>query len=136
MFGRFGRAHLTACPNRQYAGTGRNNLNNELRDVTPWWLNAIYNATPRRVQFRPKKHILLYTDAAGSCHIGAVLIDSDTRTTFHTHLPPWLLRGEISIFEKEGDGVVLGLTLALPYDRTRPVLLWCDNLGATGAGIR
>ena len=136
MFGRFGRAHLTAFPNRQYAVSCRNMLNAELRDVTPWWLNAISNSIPRRVQFRPQKPILVYTDAAGSGHIGAVLVDGPMRTTVHTHLPHWLLRGDISIFEKEGAGILLGVLLAQLVDRSRPITICCDNIGANGAIIR
>ena len=136
MFGKFGRAHLAAFSNRQYSPSPRSMLNDELREVIPWWIGALSCSIPRRVSFSPLPPLIVYTDASGVGHIGAVLFDGASSITTHTHLPPWLLREHISVYEMECAGVLFGTCLAIEHNPNRPILICCDNQGTNGAVIR
>ena len=93
MFGKFGRARLSALPSRQYSIAQANTLDAELLGVTPWWLGALSSSIPRRVSSRPPPPIVVYKDASGCGQIGAALFDGPTSITSHARAPSWILRG-------------------------------------------
>ena len=80
--------------------------------------------------------VVVYTDACGPGHIGAVIVVDGIRYTHQTHVPPWFMRSIAGIFELELTACLLGLILAAFYAPGRPVLLCCDNMGARGEVVR
>ena len=122
---------------RQYSATvGRvQTLSAELREVIPWWIAVLGRLTPRRVSFLPTPHLVVYSDAAGSGHIGAVVISQGVSYTFSTHLPDWCAASH-GIYEFEPAGTLFGLLCALEIAYGSPVMLFCDNMGSKGTVIR
>ena len=86
MFGKFGRARLSAFSNRQYPEGQNHTLNAEMSEIAPWWVGAISNSIPRRVTFLPSPPLIVYTYASGCGHVGAVLFDSNSHTAAHSHI--------------------------------------------------
>ena len=79
---------------------------------------------------------MLYTDACGAGHLGAVLFVDGERRDVHTHVPQWFMDAGAGIFELELLAELMGLTLACEVAPGRPVLLCCDNSGASATVVR
>ena len=137
LFGRAGRAMLAPFAERQYsARPGRSHpLSVDLRETIPWWIAVIGRLIPRRIPFLPIPHMVVYTDASGSGHLGAVAIYMGVTHTFSTHLPDWFTEGN-KIYEFEMAGTLFGLLCALEIAYGAPIILFCDNMGAKGTVIR
>ena len=137
LFGRFGRAHLAPLTERQYSlnPSSRQALNSDIRCTLQWWLEMLRSPTPRKVLFRQDKPTLVYSDACGAGHLGAMVFVGGVRTIVHTHVPAWLA-AEANIFELEQAGTILGLLTAREVRPGPFVVLGCDNFGASGAIIR
>ena len=137
LFGKAGRAMLTHFSELQYSRSrGRLfPLSAELTDVIPWWMTAMGRLAPRRLLFQAQKPVVLYTDAAGSGHVGAVAIYEGVSYTASTHLPDWLTE-HYGIFEFETAWSWFGLLLDMEIAYGTPVILFCDNAGAEGVAIR
>ena len=74
LFGRFGRAHPAPFTARQYSkSNGRVPISTELREVLTWWIAMLSNPVPRRISYKAGPPILIYTDACGAGHVGAVV---------------------------------------------------------------
>ena len=138
MFGRSGRAMLQPFSARQYdpTATSRANLSIDLKESIPWWIGQLSRTRPRMVSTKYTMPVLVYTDACGAGHLGAVVVVDGTQHTHHTRIPPWLERSTAGISEYELVACLLGLILAALYAPGRPVLLCCDNMGARGAVVR
>ena len=107
----------------------------ELTDVTPWWLNALTREVPRSVRFGHMQPTVIYTDACGPGHVGAVIFHRGERRAFQTHLPKRLAE-EWGIYEFEMTRAFFGVTCAIELERGAPLLLFCDNQGSNGCFIR
>ena len=72
MFGKFGRSQLQPFSDSQYsrAVRGPHPLNQELREVIPWWVSVLRTVSGRRKVARGPRPAVFYVDAAGCGHIG------------------------------------------------------------------
>ena len=138
MFGRVGRALLQPFSARQYqvSAGARAPLSQDLREVIPWWIAQLSNIRPRIVATKPARPVVVYTDACGAGHLGAILALDGHVSTHHCHAPPWFMRALTGIFELELLACILGLVVACNKAPGRAVLLCCDNKGALGAVVR
>ena len=136
LYGKFGRAHLAPFSKRQYSkiSTGGNALDIDLFEVIPWWIRTLGEDGPRRVACNFRHPVLVYTDACGDGHIGAVVFVDGRTFTAHCHVPPWM--NAFGIAELELVGTILGLAVCAEYAPGRNILLCCDNLGARGTLTR
>ena len=96
LFGRVGRAHLAPFSERQYsmAQDSRFPLNDELRNAIAWWENLLASPMPRRLMFDMPHPALVYTDACGTGHIGAIVYFRGRVFRSSTHLTAWLASNE------------------------------------------
>ena len=138
MFGRFGRVLLQPFTNRQYsrAKGGPHHLNAELREVLPWWAAVLGNMSERRTWFHGPSPSVVYVDAAGCGHLGAVIFLDQAVMTFSTHIPEWMHKAECGIYDMEVMASLFGLCLCSEICPERSVLLCCDNRGATQTLVR
>ena len=136
LFGRFGRAMLKPITERQYSVVRRRApLRTNLRVALTWWVSALKNPKPRTVPLRPVRPCVVYTDACGEGHLGAVLC-SPLGVTAHGHAPLWMHeQAGAGIYEWELLAALLGLCLVIQYTRHTPVLLFVDNKAAQSALI-
>ena len=134
--GRFGRAMLQLPPCRQYSKLdGRLHLSDDLMDVIQWRLSAIACTTPRRISCANTQTNLVYSDAFGAGHLGAVCIRLGSYETVSAHAPDWFAKiAKIMKFEQAGD--ISGILTAREISPARPILLRFDNEGAAAAIIR
>ena len=138
LFGKMGRALLQPLAQRQYSKRlGRSRpLTEDLSDTLSWWITAIENAPPRSIPYRMAKPSVCYSDACGAGHIAVTIFVDGTRYTPRTHLPAWFMMDGAGIFEAELAAVALGMFLAMIVAPGRPILLCCDNMGASGSVTR
>ena len=137
IFGRLGRALMSAFAQRQYSKTvGRHRpLNDELIQANNWRLEALIHAQPRRALLTPPKPTLAYCDAAGAGHIGFYVINSDIAKAGRAHLPSWFT--EIAgIYEFEIAGGLLALHAASCLWPGRPLLFRIGNSAASPTLVR
>ena len=99
-----------------------------------WWVSALKNPKPRLVPLRPIRPCVVYTDACGEGHLGAVLCHP-TGVTTHGHAPRWMYRAGGGIYEWELLAALLGLCLVIRYTKNTPVVLFVDNQAALAALI-
>ena len=129
---------LTPFAGRQYTskiGRNRPPLTTELREAIPWWTAVIGRLIPRRVSPpTTTPHPVVYTDAAGSGRLGAVVIYKGASSAFSTHMPDWFTANR-GIYEFELAGVLFGLLAAMEIAYGAPMLLFFDNMGARGTII-
>ena len=104
-------------------------------EVIPWWINALARHVPRSITFRNSKATVIYTDACGSGHIGAVLFFRGCQYVYHCHLPKWLAESA-GIYEFELAGLLFGIMCAIELEHGAPLLVFCDNMGAIGTVVR
>ena len=125
LFGRVGRAHLAPFSDRQYSRTEctRYPLNEDLRDAIRRWVKTLKSPVPRSVSFAQRKPALVYTDACGTGHIGAVVIINGTTHCVSTHLPARFASARDKITEYELVATVLGIVVARHICPGTPVLL-------------
>ena len=137
MFGRFGRALMTEFTARQYSKnkTRFHPITDEIREAIKWWIGILCSTVPRKLALNPKKPILIYADASGEGHIGAVVFFEGPSKTMHTHLPEWFAI-ENGIYEFELAGVILALIITSLLKPGHPILLCGDNNSAVAALIR
>ena len=122
---RSGRALLQPFPDRQYetgpADTAA--LPAGRRDSIPWWIAQLARTLPRIGSTRRVMPVLVYTDARGAGHIGAVIVLDGARRIHHTHAPAWFLCPKRGIFEIELVACLFVIALADPQAPGCPALL-------------
>ena len=138
MFGRFGRVQLQPFTNRQYsrATKGRRPLNEELREVIPRWIATLRSCADRQTLVHGPRPVVIYVDAAGRGHLGAVVYLDDEVLTFSTHCPGWMIDESAGIFELESTASLFGLALEAELCHGRSVILCCDNKAASQTLVR
>ena len=85
----------------------------------------------------PPRSALIYFDASGPGHIGAVTFFDDCAKMehAHAHLPGWLL--ELGgIYEFGITGAIFGLLLASVFTPGRPIVICIDNTSASSGLVR
>ena len=137
-FGKLGRALPPPFTERQYTRTQstRYPLNDDLREAITWWLTHLGNQRPRRVNFKLRHPVLVYSDACGAGHIGCIVYYGGEIFRVSTHLPTRFASANEKITEYELAGTLLGLCTAVALFPNAPILLGCDNQGANGTVIR
>ena len=135
LFGRMGRAWLNPLTARQYSKSlGRfRPITAELKETPTWWIEILYNAIPRRTLLTPPKPPVVYSDAAGTGHIGFYLRKGGEIRAGHTHLHEWFVK-ITGMYEYEMAGAIYALHAASLCWPGRPILLRVDN-SAAAAGI-
>ena len=138
LFGKFGRVLLQPITNRQYsrATKGVHPLKDELREVLPWWPTALRNACGRRTWFRGPRPAVVYVDAAGCGHLGAVVYVDDERYIYPTHAPGRMATAQCDIYDYEMCTSLFGLCIAVEFLPGRAVILCGDNRGASQTLVR
>ena len=135
LFGRFGRAMLKPLAERQYSTTRkRAPLTTNLRAALEWWSAALKRPTPRLVPLRPIRPCVVYSDACGEGHLGAVLC-SPKEVVTHCHAPLWMHEAGGGIYEWEILAALLALCLVCKYTKHTPIVLFVDNKSAASALI-
>ena len=91
---------------------------------------------PRRVVTTPTKPVVVYSDACGAGHLGAMVYVVTKCHTVSTHAPEWFTRSSAGIFELEALAELLGVMLACEVAPGAPIVLCCDNRAAVATVIR
>ena len=114
LLGRMGRAPLQPFSDRQYSAraTSPTKLSVGLREVIPWRIANVGASRPRWVMTTPSKPVVVYTDASGAAHLGAILYVGTKMHTVSIHAPEWFMRSSAGIFELDVLADLLGVSLA------------------------
>ena len=135
LVGKYGRGQLQPTTNRQYSRAVKGRpLNPELREVLPCWVGVLKNPTGRRTWFHGQKPIVVYTDAAGCGHMGAVIFDGEETLVFPTHVPEWMNGRDI--YDIEMRASFYGLRLAAGFYPERPLIFCGCNRGTVQTLVR
>ena len=102
MRGRLGRAQtllsgrtVRALPHplsqRQYSSkaSASTPLSTELRESIAWWIANVGRSAPRHVLTSKVKQVLVYTDACGEGHLGAISYTASEMYTVSARIPEW-----------------------------------------------
>ena len=104
--------------------------------MLPWWAAVLRSMSERRTWFHGPSPAVVYVDAAGCGHLGAVIFLDDTTMTFSTHIPEWMHTAQRGLYDMEVMASLIGLSLCAEICPERSVLLRCDNRGATQTLVR